>query len=480
MKFCTACGTKLRQGHTFCTHCGKQIEMKKRLDREETETARHLETVASSPIEEQLKETNVRRKKEVKKMRWLLSSMLLLFALLFGSYKYAQYYYDPLHELEALDEAITRSDLDTFLQFVSFQSADALLDEEAFFEYIRAEEWNTTIKKQYRDIIKNGRPFPDHVDLFSVGGSVLFTLQKESVFLSLFDSFKLVAIPQTVTFQVDVDELELTFRDETYTITEEDGIFSLLIYPGDYDVIVTAKNEYGSFRSEEILSIQAIEEDSYNVNLPMKHVYVDAQTGFETATVYIDDETTENTVLDIEQIGPFPEDSSMKVHAVWTDDDGEQIVSNVVYTDEIENSDTVYFTFDTRYKLQTDQLDNEAVGQFILHFRDAYERAVNDANYAEIKPFLKEKGAAEKELQKFVKDMGDGNYYYDFLENNVLSVKEIDETTFEVTTNETFEFIDDDSTHYFYDREKIYIVEKADNGYGIVKIEYVDTKKKRL
>lgn len=67
MKFCTACGTKLRQGHTFCTHCGKQIEMKKRLDREETETARHLETVASSPIEEQLKETNVRRKKEVKK-----------------------------------------------------------------------------------------------------------------------------------------------------------------------------------------------------------------------------------------------------------------------------------------------------------------------------------------------------------------------------------------------------------------------------
>ena len=74
--------------------------------------------------------------------------------------------------------------------------------------------------------------------------------------------------------------------------------------------------------------------------------------------------------------------------------------------------------------------------------------------------------------------MNQASYYYDFKLNTVTDVKKKKDNMYEVKTNETFVFHDDDGLVYDYDRDKRYHVKEKDETYEIINIDYIDTKKK--
>lgn len=501
MNFCIECGEQLNEDIKFCTACGTPVKSQTvEKEKDEIKTQDPGEPtpekgVSKSPIQNvttQEKtpepgqavpaETGQHLKKPMsKKTKIIIGVVAVLLIALFGTHKWLTSYFDPIKSLVAMDEAVTNNDMESFLHFIEFDK-DILRDNESFFEYIKEREWET-VRDQYLAIIEEEKieSNPLDKDIFSVTNSPLFKVKQKEFFLGLYKSFTLHAIPTKLFATSNLEDSEVTIQNMTAELSSVDEYEEInRIYPGEYEVSAKAENEYGEFVYEDTAYIDAAEENTIDIHFESDWYYVSANYGYENAILFIDDKSTDKEIGSGEDIGPIPANTAMKIHAEWKGPNGQTVRSNVVKIQDIDQSD-IYFEFDESQMMIADVSGgDEEVGQFVLDFRDAYENAVNYADYSEIEWYLKPDSHAAKELKGFIKDMGKGNYYYEFEENTVVDVVKKDDKTFEVETNEIFTFIDENNDVYGYDREKVYIVEIIDGGFQISKIDYTDTQKGKV
>lgn len=502
MKFCVECGEKLAENVKFCTNCGTKVnsavdEISEETPSEEhfpnaeqtkehaaqagqkneltTQTQGHEQAVqVSAPplTKEQLK---ARKKRNI-----FIAAIAILLLALFGVHKGLAHYFDPMNELKALDDAITNNDAQTFLSYIEFAD-DALLDEASYFDYIKKEVWADYMKPQLRSIIENNQDNANPLDeeIYDAHGEAIIKVKKAKK-IFLYPTYHLVAIPTELHGVSNLPDTTVTILEQEFSLAQEETILTK-IYQGNYDIKATANNEYGAFEYEDTILVESYPTDFLDIEFATYTADIYYDDTYADAILYINGKSTEKKLKELETLGPLPADAQMKLYAVWKDREGNELLSKSI---EISDTDdlygSLYFEFDERNRLLANDLDHEEVGQFILEFREAYEDAVNYVDFAFIQDYLKPGSAAEKGLREFVKDMEDGYYYYEFLENTVISVKEKGKNKYEVKTNEKFEFTDDDWKRYAYDRDKLYHVELVDDRWQIVKIDYLDTKKKTI
>src|SRR5690625_2466465 len=494
MKFCIKCGEKLKEDINFCTACGTPVERSAdqiNTGQEEEKTSESEVSKSpsiASPTETQTggKKTKTEsvpdsKKPMSKKSKILLSIVAVLAIILFGTHTWLKSYFDPMNDLLAMNEAISNDDMDTFLSYIEFED-DVILDKESFFEYIKEEEWNE-IRTAYSHLIEREKENPTPLDkeIQSVTGDLLFHVKNKPIFMGLYNKYKLRAVPTKLYVYSNLENTEVTIKDTTLTIEQAEEYEEVgKIYPGEYDFKAITENEYGEFSYEDTALFFPGEEE-LEIQFAHESYYISATHGFEDAILFIDDKSIKQKIADIEYLGPFPEDSNSKLHAEWKNSSEDVVRSNSVILKDL-NYPEVYFEFDETKTIVADATDEDdgEVGQFVLEFRDAYENAVNYGDYSSVESYLKPDSHADKELKKFIKDMKDGYYHYEFEKNTVLGVEEKDDKTYEVETNEQFTFIDEDNKIYEYDREKNYIVELVDEDYKISKIEYTDTQKSNV
>ena len=116
----------------------------------------------------------------------------------------------------------------------------------------------------------------------------------------------------------------------------------------------------------------------------------------------------------------------------------------------------------------------------MLDFRLAYEEALNSRDYSIVAPFLLKQSPADKELKKYIGDLQDKGYSYEFTDNTITDIEDMGDNTFTVSTNEIFIFTNHLNEQTHYDREKTYTVIKNEDGFKITKISIKDTDRNDL
>lgn len=167
MKYCVECGANLDENEKFCTNCGTPVKEQtaaltsskepKERTTEQHEAAKEenqqgnkgASTAAESIARSKAKNPKAKRNK----IFILLVFVVLL--LIFGVHKGLEQYFDPIRDIEAMDEAVVDGDMDTYLQYIDFDET-AMQDKASYFDYVQ-EEWEKEIRDQYYSIIKEGK-----------------------------------------------------------------------------------------------------------------------------------------------------------------------------------------------------------------------------------------------------------------------------------------------------------------------------------
>jgi len=494
-EYCVHCGEALTEDSAFCIHCGtSKEEQQEDLLREENTEQEKLENSGSDNIlassqttqesEVQVERQQVKPKKPMSTWKKvLIITSLLIVALAFGTYKYLEHHFDPLHDLVKMDEALLEDDVDVFMDFIQLNN-DIPIDKKAYFAYIKEYEWENGLKEAYYDLIEREKndPSPLKKELTSRYGTPILEVKDEKILFGLFKGYKLKAVPVEVIATTNLDQTEVNIQNEKITL-EEAGEEKKVgkFYPGIYKLEAKTTSDYGEFLVEQEIEIEADEYAIMEIDFNYGTFSVDVDYDFDDAILFVNGKSTKKKINEIGEVGPLPLDSEVKVHAEWKDDKDNVFRSNTAVLDE-EDYEMLYLQFDERIALDADDSEDEdyELAEFILEFRSAYEYAVNYAEYDEIDPYMKPGSQEEKDLKQFIKDMGKASYYYDFEDNTVTNVTKKDDQNFEVETNEQFIFHDEDGSVYEYDRDKVYFIELIDEEYKIHNIDYKDTKKNKI
>lgn len=413
-------------------------------------------------------------------MKVLIGLLVTVTALSIISYQWILPMFDAKEKLQAMDRAIGDGDVDEFMAYLQLVEG-ANIDEESYFEYIKEVEWDN-VYAQLDDYLhlKASSNAAHQYDVLSEMDEVLFEVIIDPKLFGLYKDMELHAIPsdllvpnKKLAYKAIIDGVEYPLNK-----MKKDEVIGQY-YPGRYDIKVASKKD------EKVLYEKILYIEGYGqLYLPIgssdtKYTFKTEKT-YNDAVLYINGLKSEYTLADLTEGMLFTYEDDDFFHAEWDDGTGRLVRSNTIYLKDSNEKEKLNFDFDERNtsELKTDNEKEMDVGSFVLSFRDAYEDAVNTGDYWYIERFLQANSEVESGLKEFVADMRTGNYHYDFTVNTITGVKKINENQYEVDTNEMFVFTDTDGLVYDYDRIKRYHVDEVGGGYELVKIDYVDTKKK--
>ncbi|MFC7320012.1 TcaA NTF2-like domain-containing protein [Halobacillus campisalis] len=496
MKYCTHCGEPLSEDLTFCTACGTKQEGDQ----------------VPSPQSE--RKQRVPKKPMSRKRKFTLLSVFLAVGLLIGAHFMITNWIDPLKTVQAMDRAMTEQDADGFFEQMELKD-DAVIHKEEYLEYIEGSDWES-IRYQLSQEFEDNSNEPFDFAVRDYDGNKIFNIKKNTIVPGLYHSYTIEGIPNQVTAATNMENTTFTFEDQTVELKEEEKYVDVaLAYPGQYEVNGAAENAFGEFEYTDTIDVYPNNANESEVNVTFASDTVTVDTNQEDAVLFINGESTEKTLGEYEELGPFPDEEVM-LHAEWKDEDGE------VHKSEEMNQDTLYwgalsFHFEEEnedfYASDSEQeeesveasaeeekeeeveeeseeaseeeesLDEDlTVGaeDHVLDFRVMYEDALNYRDYSIVSFYLESGSDADEELEEYVGDLEDKGFDYDFTLNEILSSEMEDEETVTVTTNEQFIFTNHEGDQTHYDRVKEYTVINSEDGFKITKIDIDDTERNEM
>lgn len=469
--FCKSCGQEVvDKQNKFCLNCGQELGKDQQIDKNDlNNTKDHVSTTKSLP-----------HKKQGGPLKLILGILLAVAVLLFIAFQWMIPNFDAEVKLRAMDVAISESNVEGFMGHLQLVE-EANIDEASYFEYIKEIEWDNA-REQLEDYLqtKTSNNAAHQYDVLGEMDNVLFQVVIEPKLFGLYKAMKVHALPSKLLVPDKELAYKATIEGVEYSLNKmkKDEVIGQY-YPGTYDIKVTSRNDE-KVLYEKTLYIEAFEELYLPIgSSDIKYTFQTEKT-YHDAILYINGIKSEYSLADLVAGMLFTYEDDDFFHAEWDDGTGRLVRSNTIYLKDAKEKDKLNFDFDERNtsELRSDNEKEMDVGSFVLSFRDAYEDAVNTGDYWYIARFLQPKSEVEKGLKQFVADMRTGNYHYNFTVNTITSVKKVKDNQYEVDTNEKFIFTDTDGLVYDYDRIKRYHVDEVNGSYEIVKIDYIDTKKK--
>ncbi len=456
MKYCTECGSKRSEGQAFCTECGASF------------AEPHTEPESVQQAHSQDSQPPAAKKPMPERTKIILSVGGAVLLILLGAYQWLSHHYDPMKVLQEMDRAIVDDDSKAFLKHIDFDK-EALLNETAYFDYIKQHEWEQ-VKPQLLELIESKSQAPFDFTVKSKYGADLYKVIKKRKF-GLFSTYSFRAVPAHLMVSTTVDDTVVAIDKQEWTAAAEKPAEIKKIYPGVYAYEAQAENLFGDFSEQAEVEVAAKNDNELFIEFPYEVYTIESDQ--MDAILFVNGKSTKKTLKELQKVGPFPE-KEVKMHAEWTNPQGKVMKTKTV-TQHDAFWGTIFFEFG--YESDIDEFSFSA-GDHVLNFRDAYEQALNSKDYQLIEPFIEAGSAAEKELKKFVADLEKLTFHYEFTENVILDTEFVDDGMYRVTTKETFTY-----THYEkdkeevtdYEREKVYHVKATDDGYKITKIDYKQT-----
>ena len=463
MNFCTECGKSLSENSSFCTECGSpQTQGKK----QQTEKSVEAQKVPKKPLSRK------------QKIGFIASGIIV--ACLISAHFIITSMIDPMNQVQAMDRAMSEGKTEAFLKEIHIDQT-ALINRNDYFQYIKENGWED-LRYQLVDIAGSEEKFDTSVR--DANGNQVFVVKKNAFVPGLYYTYEIDAIPSDLIVSSNIPNTTLTIDKQSSKVKEADEEISFgKAYPGRFEITGTASNAFGEFTHKETINVKSQGDEAIYLPIELEGSYHTFYTNIPESTLFINGKSTKKTLSEFDTLGPFPVDQDVKLHAEWKDDEGK-----THKTDSINQDGDTWGTLDFKFnvddavmastteKFDEDSFDeSEAAQNHVLDFRLAYEEALNTRDYSIIAPFLLKQSAADKELKKYIGDLQDKGYSYEFTDNTVTDIKDMGDNTFTVSTNEIFIFTNHLNEQTHYDREKTYTVIKNEDGFKIKKISIKDT-----
>ncbi|WP_173915381.1 hypothetical protein [Halobacillus sp. Marseille-Q1614] len=470
MEYCTACGHSLNNGNTFCINCGAK------------QTDHH-------PPSRQVRASKKPMKKGTKTAIWFVAAAVIL---IFSAHQIISSKIDPMKTIKAMDRAMTTFDADHFFTHVKLDK-EALLIKSEYLGYIDGEGWEE-IRGQLEDIMdgKKGENF----SVTDEDGSEFFQVKKKPFLLGIYDTYEIHATPQQIKAVTNLNPATLEMGGKSAEMKGDTEVV-FKAYPGAYELQGFYENEFGEIGYEETVFIESNAEHLSDVSLYFPDEIYTIETDKPDAVLFINGKNTGKSLSEFEELGPFPEDEEVWMHAEWTDENGEvqrseEISQYYVYRGTLTFwFDSYEYDFDyeddafleepqvtEEVTVDVDKFTAEEAGQYVLAFRDSYEAALHEADYSYIATFLDEGSDAALELEDYLMEIEGQGFEFIFQVNEVIEAEQTDENTYDVQTNEEFVFVAQDGKETYYVRVKDYTLTNTEDGLKITNIDINETERK--
>ncbi|UOR11579.1 TcaA NTF2-like domain-containing protein [Halobacillus amylolyticus] len=468
MSYCQQCGNSLAEEEQYCTSCGtKQPGPTK-----EAETNSHKVTTREKPVS---------RKTMSKRSKVLIGSFVGLALLIFGAHVALSSFLDPVKQIQAMDRAVSEQNSEAFLQHVNIDE-EALMNPDEYVSSLANAGWES-MREQFTVYMEDEAGDFDQT-VTGNDGQDRFIVKKNDIALGLYTTYEIEALPFRVSITSNYDQSDFAIEDVKLHVEKaNEPSKSIEAYPGTYHVTGLMKNAFGEVTLSEDITVDS-SEGNYQLNFAVANAWPTSDV--EGAILFINGESTGKTVEEFETLGPFPEDKEVSMHAEWKTPDGEMIKSDPI-TQDGDDFGNYHFAFELpvmENKEEPVETNREAplddVEEFVLDFRDAYEVALNNRDYSYIEDYLLDGSDADAGLSKYVGDLKDENYTYEFNENLITGAEQVKEGIFKIFTNEKFLFTNHLGDQIDYDREKIYTVVTHGSGLQIRKIDINETNRNEL
>ena len=286
MNWCNQC--KRSEAGAFCVKCGQKV-------------ARTRET-------------------PLKKSRWLLWGGIVggILLVLIGSFVTLKWITSPERTVERFRDALFEENYEAIGKFIS--DTNPLLSQEAelesFVSLLKDHPDQRTLLIQ--DLERQARALSDHT-LIKPNESLLLqmTLMEDGKSFYLFKDYVIASSPIYVEVGTQFNKTTLIINKEESGTIGEDGKKIGPFLPGSYHFETKLENEGYTMRGEAEIELVPSEE-TVQVDLPVNGAFVMPDSNYEDARLFINGKDTGVTIGDAGEIGPYPTDGSVVMHAEKT------------------------------------------------------------------------------------------------------------------------------------------------------------------
>ncbi|WP_186579948.1 zinc ribbon domain-containing protein [Aquibacillus kalidii] len=391
MKFCTSCGSELKEDAKFCTECGKKVKNTPPQQNHDgpPETSNHNEEIyinsienqpsyetissnknESSPIrpEQETSQSNKRTGNNTgkiltkKRLIAIIIPILVLLGVSTCGYFYAKSITEPLHIVDEFKSAVEEKDVNKLQElFISQDDAEQLnksdIEKIADFLHDHPENLNQTVDALNEEVEEGESQ--EHNWL---------SLKKDGTKYYFFDDYKLEVQPISLRLTANFSGTEIYVNDKFVETYDNEPIMIDQLTPGLYTVRAVYSGEFGDFEKE--LDIQTLEYEVADIstNIEFDGHYISFKTNNPDSILYINGEEI-GKLSKLKEYGPVATNGSMSFQARYDYPWG-QVVSK-----EVSVQDTNVKSIDLNLEAVNEQLENdvmftinEHVNQYIRAF----------------------------------------------------------------------------------------------------------------
>lgn len=347
--FCENCGHQLQKGELFCVECGAPCKQESTDIQEKDQTKRQSNAtpLEAPPHQEASSQVQVKSKVPVKLNRsskWLLTLIVVLFAIFGGSYMLLQQINNPVRIVNEFYECIISKDVEGVKKYLYSSDSRIEMSDEIIGNYLNylVDEQGNNLNQQKKEWLKQANNYLEDDDYESNSYISDFTLRKTGKSFFLLDKYQFEVEGYFLELSCNESEISILVNEEEINTKSSDGlIISGPYFPGYHRVKVTLESPYTNTSIEEsvLLTFDQVSDElntvKHYISLPVDYVWIDSDIW--DATVYINGESTGKTVADIGVIGPVDDTTMVSLFKVFP--------FGEIKTEEKLAIDSPYFSF---------------------------------------------------------------------------------------------------------------------------------------
>ncbi|MBP3041764.1 zinc-ribbon domain-containing protein [Bacillaceae bacterium Marseille-Q3522] len=293
MQYCKNCGKPLKESAAFCAECGAPVSS------EEKETFQR----SSGHIQK----TAV--KKSSKKQKVILGVILGIAVLLFAFYQVGAQLTKKDRVIDQLHDAIVNKDESTLANLLVSEDPSLKINVDNLGGFLRYMEENPQTLSDLTQALK-----AQSGEESSAGEYGLLTLKKEGKYWLFFDKYQFAIQPFYYTVYTNFSGTVLSMDDNEIATADTDDYSKEFgpYLPGIYSFKAEYHDDYADLESTE--EINSFDYNQYaDVDLTLDSLFVEIDTDFSDAALYVNGKNTGQTAEEAGNFGPIGPGSTMQL-----------------------------------------------------------------------------------------------------------------------------------------------------------------------
>ena len=415
MAFCKNCGTKLKEGVSFCGECGQVVTKPNRPAAPPNQSiTNHVQppnTGTNTP--------QIPRKPMSKKAKILTGIGAAVVILLIGSYYFISHMFAPQSVADGFMDAIVEKDVQKVKDYITEgQMVPSLNKEqvEAYISYLHKDRRVLTdVSKQLNQNVArlespDGHPAMEDYD----DSSMVSLIQKGKKWL-IFDRYVVQVEPMYVNVISGEDKTEIMIgKDKLGTASKDKKETIGPLLPGKYEIKAVVNGEYGKVEQVEEIDFSDNIDSEIAVKFYWSDYHVDLYSPYmDEAILYVNGKSTKKTVREIDMIGPIPMDGSVKLFVQRGKQKSKEYVieEDTSYLEFEWDEDPVVEEEMTKEDTAGEAADSSNEGEAVVSAIKSHYNGITAANYAGAYDYFSSSRKSkvtlsgwEKGLQNTIKD----------------------------------------------------------------------------